>query len=173
MKMLVLPAVVASVLASGCATFHSPSSRKELNQNQSYWMSYDASRRGAIILAENSNVRTCSEPAPDVALSFANSLKGDFKLPGDISATGVATTLNASAMALAGRDNVVLLARETLFRICEASINGTVAASEVQSLFKDVFQQVKEIAKAQAQKAKSDADSAKSRVQQLQLLQAK
>lgn len=173
MKLVNLVAVVIAVFISGCANFHSPSSRKELSPSQSYWMSYDASRRGTLIVAEGAKVKTCAEPAPDVGMSFVNTLKGDFKLPGDTSATGVDAALKATAMALAGRDNVVLLAREALFRICEASINGSIPPSDIKPLFQDVFQQVKEIAEAQASKAKSEADTEKSRVQQLQMLQTK
>lgn len=173
MRLSAMFVAAASLYVSGCASFHPPSSRKELSPDQSYWMSYDASRRGAIIVAENSKVRSCAEPTPDVALSFANALKGDFGFPGNTTATGVNATLNATAMALAGRDNVVLLAREALFRICEASINGSIASSDVKPLFQDVFRQVKEIAEAQASKAKNDADAAKSLVEQMQLQQAK
>lgn len=166
-------AALALVLLSGCANFHAPSARKELKPDQSYWMSYDASRRGAIIVAEGTHVKTCAEPTPDVAMSFVNTLKGDYTLPGNTSATGVDASFNATAMALAGRDNVVLLAREALFRICEGSINGTIAQADVRPLFENVFQQVTRIAEAQAHKAESDAQTARSQVQQLQLMNEK
>ncbi|MDR6673865.1 hypothetical protein [Xanthomonas sp. 1678] len=173
MKLVKLATVVITILVSGCANFHAPSSRKELKAGQSYWMSYDASRRGAIIVPEDSKIKTCAEPGPDVGMSFINTLKGDFKFPGETSATGVEAALKATAMALAGRDNVVLLAREALFRICEANINGAIPPSDVKALFQDVFKQVTEIAVAQANKAKSEADTEKSRVQQLQIMQSK
>ena len=169
MRILVSMIVVFALTISGCATFSAPSSSKELKPSQSYWMSYDASRRGSIIVASDSKVKTCAEPAPDVAMSFVNALKGDFKLPGGTAATGVDATLNATAMALAGRDDVVLLAREALFRICEASINGTIQPSDVKPLFEDVFKQVEAIAVAQANKAKSDAAAEKSKTEQLRL----
>jgi hypothetical protein len=165
-KSLVL---VSALLVSSCATFQSPSYKKELKPDQSYWMSYDASRRGALIVAKDPNVRICSEPAPDVALSFVNTLKGDYKLPGNVSATDVGVALDTTAQALAGRDNVVLLAREALFRICEAYINGAISKRNVGPMFEEVFRQVAEIAEAQAQKAKSTADAEESRVQQLRL----
>ncbi|MGB5852635.1 MAG: hypothetical protein WBG85_10115 [Rhodanobacter sp.] len=171
MKPSVLLVVVIAFSVSGCAMFHSPATRKELASKQSYWMSYDATRRGALIIADQTKVKTCTEPAPDVALSFANALKGDLKLPGGTSATGVDASFNATALALAGRDNVVLLAREALFRICEASMNGSINQNDVRPLFEKVFEEVAAIAEAQANKAKRNAEIEKLRLQQLQLQQ--
>lgn len=167
MRVLRTLIVMFAIILCGCATFSAPSSEKELKPNQSYWMSYDATRRGSVIVAGDSTVKTCSEPAPDVAMSFANALKGDFKVTDKASATGVDAALNATAMALAGRDDVVLLAREALFRICEASINGTINESDVKTLFEDVFKQVEAIAVAQASKARSDAAAEQSKTEQL------
>jgi hypothetical protein len=173
MKLPNLLLVVAALSASGCSSFQSPSSKEELSPNQSYWMRYDASRRGAIVLTNDSKVKICAEPAPDVGMSFINTLKGDFKLSENTSATGFDTALNATAMALSGRDNIVLLAREALFRICEANINGALPPSDVKVLFQDVFDQVKRIAEAQANKAKSNADAENSKVQQMKLQNTK
>ncbi len=77
--------------------------------------------------------------------------------------------MNATAQALAGRDDLVLLAREALFRICEGSLNGSIKADDVKHLFQDVFQQVKEIAVAQSQTAKSKATAAEAEVQKAKI----
>lgn len=160
--------LLAIVCISGCAVLSPPSSSTGLETNHSYWFSYDASRRGAIVLTKDSQVKICSEPSPDVAMSFVNTLKGNFTTPGGSSAQGVDAALNATAAALAGRDDVVLLAREALFRICEAHMNGAIESKDVKPLFQDVFQQVKEIAQAQARTAEGKAAATKTELQILQ-----
>lgn len=163
---------IASVFVVGCANISSPSSSKEIDIKKSYWMSYDASRRGSIIISNGTNTKSCSEPAPDVALSFVNTLKGSLTTPDGLSAQGVEASFNATALALAGRDDVVLLAREALFRICEANMNGALADNEVKSLFSEVFTQVKEIALAQAESSKSKAEAAKAELETTKLKSA-
>lgn len=120
-------------------------------------------------MSNGSSTKSCSEPSPDVALSFVNTLKGSLTTPGGLSAQGVDASLNATAQALAGRDDVVLLAREALFRVCEAHMNGALKEFEVKPLFNDVFQQVKEIAVAQAQNSKSKAEAAKAELETTKL----
>ena len=132
-------------------------------------MNYDASRRGSIILSNGTTTKSCSEPAPDVALSFVNTLKGSLTTPGGLSAQGVDASFSATALALAGRDDVVLLAREALFRICEAQMNNAIKDSEVKPLFNDVFQQVKEIAVAQASISQSKALAAQAELETARL----
>ena len=169
-KLTFVVLVVASISTiSGCANFSPTSSANSLESGKSYWLSYDASRRGALVIAEGQKIKTCAEPAPDVALSFVNTLKGSLSTPSGVSATGVEAALNATAQALAGRDDVVLLAREALFRICEASINGNIKSEDVKPLFQDVFEQVKQIAVEQAKTAKSKAVEAEAEVQKAKL----
>jgi hypothetical protein len=81
----------------------------------------------------------------------------------------VDASFNATALALAGRDDVVLLAREALFRICEAQMNNAIKDSEVKPLFNDVFQQVKEIAVAQASISHSKALAAQAELETARL----
>jgi hypothetical protein len=169
MKMPGLLALTALCWLTACANLTPPSQATPLEAGKSYWLSYDASRRGSIIAPTGHKLRSCSEPAPDVAMSFVSSLKGSLTTPGGASATGVDASLNATAQALAGRDDLVLLAREALFRICEASLNGFIQSADVRPLFQDVFQQVKEIAVAQAQTAKSKATTAEAEVMRLKL----
>lgn len=141
---------------SGCANFTPLVSQKPIIQNGSQWLTYDASRRGTLVVAENGKIiRSCAEPAPDTANSFVNSLKGTFKTAGGTSAEGVDASVNATALALAGRDNLVLLARESLFRLCEARANGDISQKRYADIFQDVLQQIKEI--SEAEKAKSAA----------------
>lgn len=155
---------------SGCANLYPPSSKDTLASKESYWMSYDASRRGTIVISGDEKIRACSEPAPDVALSFVSSLKGGVQAPAGTTATNIDTTLSATAQALAGRDDLVLLAREALFRICEAHMNGTLQAADVKPLFLEVFKGVRDIAVAQADTAKGKAQAAQADLEKTRLM---
>ncbi|WP_347989787.1 hypothetical protein [Methylomonas sp. AM2-LC] len=128
------------VFLSGCATFTRPASYDSLGNNGTYWMSYDSSRRGAFIDLRDGKIRSCAEQAPDVALSFANTVKANATSNGVTG--GIDTSFAATALALAGRDDLVLLEREALFRICEANLNGSVANSDVGPLMEALFKHV-------------------------------
>lgn len=164
MRTLLLLPIVFGV--AGCANFTRPASIHQLSANSRYWVSYDSSRRGAWLATNDAgHVTSCAEPAPDVALSFNSGLKGSLEVSG-AKATGIDASAAATAAALAGRDNIVLLAREALFRICEQTAMGNIDKSQIKPLFQDVFEQTKQIAIAQAQKEEQ-------KTKQLQLLQAK
>lgn len=170
MKLIMPVAMMATVALSGCSTFYPPASKHELAANQSYWLNYDASRRGTMIVTGAAKVKSCSEPAPDVALSFANNLKGSASAPTGATAGSGEATLNVTAMALAGRDELVLLAREGLFRVCEANLNGTIADDKVLDAFNSVLKGVVDIATKQAATAASKAATADAEVQKAKLL---
>jgi hypothetical protein len=111
---VILVAVLLPGLA-GCANFRPPASIHQLQANSRYWVSYDSSRRGAWIATDAAgSIKSCAEPAPDVALSFNTGLKGSVEA-GGAKVSGIDASAVATAAALAGRDNVVLLAREALF----------------------------------------------------------
>ena len=92
----------------GCTTFTPPAHQKELN-NGTIWLTYDASRRGTIVVPINTDTpyRFCAEPVPDVALTLANKIKLGVKQPAnDISANG-SVDLGAVASVLNGRTETV------------------------------------------------------------------
>jgi hypothetical protein len=128
---------------SGCATFTSPARVHELQSNKPYWMDYDASRRGAIVIPDGSNVKMCSEPTPDVALNFAEQIlvqvqaqtQNNPNIDGKVQAQ-----LSETAMELAGRTQMVLFLRESLYRLCEQSVNGNLNHDEVKQLYELVIQ---------------------------------
>lgn len=161
--------VLLGLLISGlsaCANLTPPASVQQLKANSSYWVSYDSSRRGAwIATSATGSIKSCAEPAPDVALSFNTGIKGSLEI-GGAKAAGIDASAAAVAAALAGRDNVVLLAREALFRICEQVAMGNLDKSQIKPLFQDVFEQTKQIAIAQSQ-------TEEEKTKQIQLLQAK
>lgn len=152
--------IAATALAlSGCANLTPPATQRPLAQEGTHWITYDSSRRGTLLAVENGKVvRSCAEPAPDTAYSFTNSFTGSVKKPEGPEAE-VDLALNATALALAGRDNVVLLAREALFRLCEARANNDISQAQYDAQFSAVLTQIKEI-----------SDTNKVRAETLQLL---
>jgi hypothetical protein len=152
-KIVTSLALLAS--STACANLSPLTSSKRISDAGSYWLTYEASRRGALLSTDGTKIiRSCAEPAPDAAYSFANSLKGKFSL-GGASAEGVDAALNATIVALSGRDNLVLLARESLFRLCEARTNGDISPDQYAASFVQVLTSIKEI--AEAEKANSQA----------------
>lgn len=148
---------IVAVILGGCTNFYPPTSVRKLEPNARYLVSHDSSRRGAWIATDaTGKVTSCAEPAPDVALSLSTGLKADISA-GGVEAKGVDASAASTALALAGRDNVVLLAREALFRICEQQAMGNLTPDQVRGLFKEVFFYMKEIAVAQATKEEAKA----------------
>ena len=154
MKRLFL--IVLTFSCAACANLSPLTSTKPIAEEGGHWLTYDASRRGTLLTVRSGQiVRSCAEPAPDAVYSFVNSLKGTLRAPSGSSAEGVDAALNATVQALAGRDNLVLLARESLFRLCEARANQDISSQRYADIFQDILQQVKEI--AAAEKARSEA----------------
>jgi hypothetical protein len=148
---------LASLIFTGCTTFSSPADYSSLH-NGSYWMNYDASRRGAFFSIDAGKIsKTCSEQAPDVGLSFADAVKANVTANGITG--GLDTTFVTSALALAGRDEAVLLAREALFRLCEANINGSIKDNEFADVFKSIMVNITQIAEAKKATAQAHADA--------------
>lgn len=117
-------AMLALASLSGCAALTPPYSIRELKKGTNYIVNYDASRRGMIVYVSNSGrVYACSEPVPDVSVSSTGSLKATTP-----QSAGGEATVGATQAELQGRDSAVLLARDAMYRICEAARNGDIAA---------------------------------------------
>lgn len=162
MRNYLFVALSAVLLLPGCANFSPLTTRRHLKETGAHWLVYDTTRRGAYVrVAADGTQTVCAEPAPDAAYSFANSLKGGVKTPDGTSGDADAA-LTATLLALAGRDNLVLITREALYRICEMRANGTISQEQTKEMFTSVMTSVGEIAKAQQENAKALQETAKS-----------
>lgn len=94
----------------------------------------------------------CAEPFSDVALSDTFRLINSFKSNGTDSSRELET--NATALELAGRTQVVLLAREFLYRTCEAAANGWLDASAVKLNHVAIIIQISSMLEQDANKEK-------------------
>ena len=158
--------------ATGCANFTPLASKRTLDDG-STWLTYDSSRRGTIIIPATSagKYRFCAEPSPDVALVLASKLKANGKVAKGAEAT-TEMDMSASAVELAGRNHSVLLARDAMFRLCEASLNNSFSSTEYLELFNKILQMTLSIAATDAENAKERAELATSVKEQLQRMQS-
>ncbi|MEZ0191189.1 hypothetical protein [Ralstonia solanacearum] len=141
-------------LMSGCAAFFPPAQKQDL-PNGGYWLNYDTARRGAVILPKGDNYKYCAEQSPDVAVSLVNKVQADVKAQGVDIGSGQFESA-AEVVALAGRTKTVLLARESLYRLCELSINNDLDAKTVNEMLKNITDMIGRI-------AQSDSDQANAR----------
>jgi len=115
---------------------------------------------------------TCAEPGPDVALSDTFKLIAGLTyerpsvLTGLEGASSVAAAKGAlssdlqtssSAMELAGRTQTVLLAREFLFRTCEAASNGWLTPTAVAESQRKIITAITELVATDKDKAAAAA----------------
>lgn len=135
------------LLLAGCAL---PQRRVELLElsGGAEVLSYPADLRGAYVVGG----RTCAEPMPDVALASSEKLTGTIKL---LSETGqsleatAAADLAAKVAELSGRTQIVLLARDLLFRACEMGADQQTSVA----LFNRVTDLVERLARADEDRA--------------------
>jgi hypothetical protein len=148
------------LMFSGCAYFTPLTQHKVLDPEKAYWIQYDASRRGTFYAPASKKILTCAEPAPDMGINLSRKLKGSIKLPDGTDVSGLDSSSDITVEELAGRENVVLLAREAMFRLCERQVNNDLNEETYKELYNNVFDKVAVIAVAQAEKAKQNAISA-------------
>tara|TARA_R110001599_G_scaffold101048_3_gene258687 strand:+ start:76 stop:579 length:504 start_codon:yes stop_codon:yes gene_type:complete len=154
MKRSAFCALALLVSTSGCATFSPLTTHRYIGDSGGQWLTYDSTRRGTLIVrSPDGKIRSCAEPAPDTAYSFNNAVKANVESGG--TTAGGELTFAATVLALAGRDNLVLLARDAMFRLCEASANGTIDQAQYKELYMKVLDQVTNIATASSERSKA------------------
>ena len=183
MKTVVMAVAAAVLLSSGCASITSPARKSQLVPGHSYWFDYDASRRGMVMAvtqdaAGGAIVRTCAEPAPDVAMQMAANAHLDVKSTGSTSAAAGGTTAQV-ARVLSERTQMVMFFREALFRVCEISLNQNLDSAHVVKLYEHIINTALKLgsdkafevellqAKADLEQRIADRESAKADVDRL------
>lgn len=162
--------VLLIATSSGCTFFSRPASEEKLDANQAYWFHYEAARRGGFLVGADSKIKMCAEPAPDVALARTVELVGKGSYQG---ATGEAQAKLAEQLAqLGGRTQTVLILRESLFRLCELSINNSaLTPAELKGLYKDVIDAMVQLATADVTNAQAEEIKAKAALENAKTLQ--
>lgn len=128
-------ALFALVILSGCASLTNPSRLHQLDPGNSYALDLDASRRGVYVISRDHPVSICAEPAPDVAIEFVTKLLAEVKIPSSDLDAKTQAELSSRVIELAGRTQTVLFLRESLYRLCEQSLNGNLNSEQINELY--------------------------------------
>jgi hypothetical protein len=155
----------------GCASFTSPARERELENNKAHWFDYDATRRGAILMPAPSNsqaIRFCAEPSPDVALQITDKFKAK---GGDGTITAEAEMdFDQDVIQLAQRTQTIMFLRESLYRLCELSMNMNITPTEIVGLYTKVLDSSTKLAEAELSYAKQKEAIANTRLEQIKKL---
>ena len=130
--------VIILLVTTGCASFTSPARKHELDPAKSYLIDYDVTRRGTILSGAGVSWKACAEPAPDAAIGVVAKLEGNLEVAGQ-GAVGGKGELNQSIVKLAEKTQMVLFLRESLFRLCELSVNTDISADQAKELYESVL----------------------------------
>lgn len=165
--------LIAILFITSCRTFSPPASKEALENNKAYWFEYDATKRGAFVLAQtveqaqNYRVKVISEPAPDVALQSVSEVLAK------VTYEGVSAELKAKIaeeiIQLGGRTQAVLVLREALFRLSEVVLNKGMPDADVKAIFDGALKASEEIAKAEVEKQKTKQKEAELSIQKAQV----
>ncbi|RTL42389.1 MAG: hypothetical protein EKK48_10365 [Candidatus Melainabacteria bacterium] len=165
MKRLLVVALVASTLLSGCASFNPPANTHELTVGKAYWIDTDATRRGIVVLprADGKGMQVCSEPSPDVALQTVTQLMAQVSLSNPQVDAKTQLEFSTAVIDLSKRSQTLQFLRETLFRLCEQSLNNNLSSDQVMQLYELAVKTAlvmaqSELAKQQGQLVKQQAD---------------
>ena len=174
MKPHIALGLIAAVGLSGCSHLLSQKVAKLVPSQQDTakgeTVTIPAQLRTLTIKPAAASFLSCAEPSPDVAMSdslrLITALSAD-RTAGAKSADGasadstkkssisndLATT--TTALALDGRTQTVLLAREFLFRTCEAAANGWLSPADVKEAHLGTLSQITAMTKADDKKAET------------------
>jgi hypothetical protein len=152
--------LVLALLFTGCSNFTSPARKHKLDDNERYWLDYDASRRGAFVIANGDSFKTCAEPSPDVAYKLTEKLEASVNYKG-VTAGGKGD-FSQDVIKLAERTQMIMFLREALFRLCELSLNSNLDPKQYVALYKDVLDTYLNVTKADIKRAEVDKLKAES-----------
>ncbi|WP_124983225.1 hypothetical protein [Ralstonia solanacearum] len=149
-------AVVAATILSGCENLTSPARDTQLNGGGPYWLDYSATRRGTLVVPSDKLIKTCAEPSPDVALSTTSNVDAALKAvatPASSSNVDATAKLDfaATVVELQKRTQMVSFLRESLFRLCEQSLNQQFTSNQVLLQFADIIKAARDLAETDAQ----------------------
>jgi len=164
MRTKILISLVFIFLLTGCASLTSPARQHQLEEGKIYWFDYDASRRGAVLIPnhERKNIAICAEPSPDVALEILNKFKADVAVK-EVE-VGAEAEVQEKVIQLAKRSQTLMFLRESLYRLCELSLNFQLKDEEVKKLYEKVIDAAAKMAEAEllnAQQSKIEAETKK------------
>lgn len=137
--------LVCVLFLSACSSLH----QLDRTGEKAYWMTYKPDQRGAIF---TKNEKFCSEQAADAAFNSTfdtvNKLAADIAGKADIGVESK-VSLTKNVVQLAQKSQAVLMQRESMYRICELSLNGFLGEGAAERLFLQTLEISKTIALAE------------------------
>ena len=150
LKVLFTLPLMAGLLA--CETLQQHAEHIELKDRGVSVVAYPTQIRGAYVFDPGSDNRMCAEPPPDVALDSLQDIAGKLNLKApEVGEAGgeLSAKITADVVQLAGRSQLLSLAREMLYRACELSNNSKIPPEESVKLYQAVVDLVRDLGEAE------------------------
>lgn len=144
---------------AGCAVPQKQAKIINIEASGTSAVTYPTELRAAYFFNKGDTTYYCAEPFPDVALDTLEKISAELsaKLPKGIDAKGkLSTELSAKIVQLAGRTELILLAREMLYRACELTINHPDQADEALRMYMRVAELVENLSSAERMQAEAE-----------------
>lgn len=156
---LILTISLSLLLTQGCSLPQNSSKVLSIDNSNSRVVTFPSSLRGAYFIDKNSKVKFCAEPAPDVARESLQRLSARIQANAANSTNadaGFNSSLEAKALQLAGRTELLLVAREMLYRACEMSLNNNTSEETVLKVYTEIANLIRELAVSDRKTAEKD-----------------
>jgi hypothetical protein len=172
--MKMLNKIVVTLLAitiAGCALPQRHGEIIDIDPSRISAATFPSEIRGAYFVPQgntSAKVKFCAEPAPDVALDSLQKLAASLKttnptgtgLSGDAS---LDASLNIKVVQLAGRTQLLLIAREMLYRACELSLNNPASTQDILAMYNTVAGLIKDLGNAEKTLAAAELQAAEAK----------
>jgi hypothetical protein len=151
LKMFALLMSAILVLA-GCANFTNSAFVKEMSPEELSGLVTDSTRRVILVFpgVNGGHPRVCAEPPPDVVFEYANRALAEGKFReiagGKLESESSATIENVTHPE---KLRAILIFREAMYRLCEASINHDLTPEQMERAAASVLKVVARIAEAE------------------------
>ncbi len=160
MKLLTLCVLaVSTLLLGGCASMRAPVKVHAIDDpTKPHWVEVDASRRGVLIVPrpDGKGFLACAEPSPDIALSVATTLIAELKLTNPNIDAKTQIEFTQAVIDLSKRSQTLLFLRESMFRLCEQSLNQNLSSDQVMDLYREAMKTALKMAEAELTKQQAD-----------------
>jgi len=132
-----------------------------MTKGTGYWMDYDATRRGAVILfGEDGKAYVLSEPSPDAAVNLTQSYLAKLNYK-EIGMEG-SLDLAEEIAQLGKRTSTIMFLRESLYRLAELANSGELDEESIE-LFKIAMDSALKLAESEFMQSEASLERAKAR----------
>ena len=157
MKRHLFALLSGALLLSGCAALQPSTSVHAVATNQPTFIDMDASRRGVIIIPKpNGGYQFCAEPSPDVALETVTKILAEAKTNGSTIDAKAEAEFRTAVVQLSKVQVSIRFVRESLYRVCEQSVNQNLSAEQVEKLTALAISTAMKLAEADVTKNQAD-----------------